>query len=418
MNPWADLISRNSNPMMTPMDSTDTTQPNFDPSAEEPARDLASVGQLPKKAKPALPSNNQENVNSSRNVIQDYISGQKTHQNYLQQLADQYGGELDKQKGQINLQPLKELYDMWTGSKTAQNYKAPLTPAQILQEKAKMEEGVDKSGAPIASELLKQQGQEMSGQNQYYRTMASLAKQAAGTIQTPIVDPATGAAINLTKPQQDLAKQYHQDLFLDSRGVNAGAKVAQNKLQAATQFENLAAALPQGKVTPQDMADLVQSQGMTINGTNILTDHRFASLYPGSAPLTGAGLVQWFKGSPNGVAQTEWLNRMNNEVQAEKQGASNMLDAWGEAQRKAYSQRGLPNAFVDNGLENAKNFYKTAYKPVSGIGGFNPTGIGTKNAGPGPKPMEGAELVTKPGKGKVWAIPLGNGKYKEVPSVR
>jgi hypothetical protein len=161
------------------------------------------------------------------------------------------------------------------------------------------------------------------------------------------------------------------------RGSNAQVQQSIGKLRSGVQFENLLAALPNGQPTNKDMADLTSALGQTVNGSNVLTDHRFSSLYPSSMPLTAANVVQWLTGDPQGVDQTKWINRMLNEVRAEKAGAQKTVNKWTDAQAEYYKAAGLPPKFVDTAANSAKKFWSEGYEPVAGVGKF--TGIPATN---------------------------------------
>jgi hypothetical protein len=327
-----------------------------------------------------VPTTSQGNVLDMRQQLQNYLQQQGGGIDHMQQLANQYQQQLAQENNRPNRSALYALADHYYGTNFSKALPPPTPASGQTAEVMKANDQVQKERQPMTSDLLKEYSSDNNSvskaQVAYLQTQAKIARdQARGiasSVDTGMTDD-TGNKIILNAHQAPIADKMHQAMFL-GRGSNMQVQQSIAKLRSGAQFENLIAAIPKGQPTPQDMADLTSALGQTVNGTNILTDHRFAGLYPGGAPLSAAGVAQWLTGDPHGVNQTKWINRMLNEVQAEKAGANKTLGTWVDSQEDYYGSTGLPPAFVHHGAQAAKSFYNHGYEPVAGVGKFVPTG--------------------------------------------
>lgn len=313
-----------------------------------------------------------EHLLNLRDQLQGYLDKQGGGNDNMRKLAETYKDQMASENNRPNMSGINALADLYWGSNLSKTFAPPKKGAEQTEAQMKAQEAVDKDTQPITSDLLKEYGQENNSKDKeianYYKVLAGGQRTINGMLDTGVPDE-MGQPIKLTKIQQPIAKDMRTAMFL---GRGANQKVAQgiNKLQSGVQFENMLAALPGGRVTPQDMAELISAEGQTVTGTNILTDHRFKELYPKSMELTADGIHQWFTGEPGGVEQKKWVNRLLNVVRSEKAGANKALGQWVDSQEKAYTIAGLPPAYVKATAKAAKEFYTKGYEPVAGVGGF------------------------------------------------
>lgn len=343
-----------------------------DPNYMSQLRDLAATSA--QSAAQEAPAMAQAPVASEPNEdqLQDYLKKQGGGIDSMQQLADLYKQQLADQGNRPDLTYHNKLMDYYWGTNFSKDYKKPPTPAEQTEALMRAQHTVNQERQPMTADLLKQYGIDTSAvgkeESNYYKTMAQIQRNIAGQKATGLTDE-MGQPIILDKAGQKLAKDMHDSIFL-GRSANSQVQQSIAKLRNGVQFENMLAALPNGKVTPQDMAELVSAEGQTVTGQNILTDHRFSALYPSNMPLSMANVSQWLTGKPDGKDQKEWVNRMLNVVRSEKAGAGKTVNSWVDAQGKYYTAAGLHPSFVRAGTKSAKEFYNTAYEPVAGVGGF------------------------------------------------
>jgi hypothetical protein len=392
--------------------------------AQPKPRKVADVGELdgateetPEPAAPTYdaspaPTSSKDRVDTVREQLEKYLGKQTDSIDNMQALADLYKQQMGKENNRPDLRGMDALSDYYWGTNFTKVFDPPKKGSEQTEAAMKAQDLVNKERQPVTSDLLKQYGVDNNAvskeQANYWKNRTANERSVANSVNTGITDE-MGAPIILNPKQGQTAQKMHDAMFL-GRGSNAQVQQSIGKLRSGVQFENLIAAIPKGEPTPQDMADLTSALGQTVNGTNILTDHRFASLYPGSLPLTAANVAQWVTGNPHGQDQKEWINRMLNEVRAEKAGAQKTVNRWVDSQAEYFKSAGLPPAFVNQASRAAKGFYNEAYEPVAGVGGFTGRPGGAQPPAPNLpadlSPMkDGYRLKQKPDGSQYWLNP-------------
>lgn len=397
-------------------------------------RKVADVGELdgateetPEPAAPAYdaspePASSKESVNTVRDQLEKYLGKQGDNIDSMQALADLYKKQMAKENNRPDLRGMDALSDYYWGTNFAKTFAPPMKESEQTEANLKAQDLVNKERQPVTSDLIKQYGIDNNAvskeQANYWKNRTANERTLANSVNTGVTDE-MGTPIVLNPKQGQTAQKMHDAMFL-GRGSNSQVQQSIGKLRSGVQFENLIAAIPKGEPSPQEMADLTSALGQTVNGTNVLTDHRFASLYPGSVPLSASAVVQWLTGDPKGVKQTEWINRMLNEVRAEKAGAQKTVNKWVDAQQEYFQSAGLPPAFVKKAAQSAKGFYNEGYEPVAGVGGFTGQPGGQKASAPNLPPdlspiQQGFRLKQKPDGTQYWLNPTSG---KIIPVVK
>jgi hypothetical protein len=236
----------------------------------------------------------------SSSKFQSVLDEQEAGVGNLEDLARQYAEMAEANKGRMNLSPLMQLSDSLFGSNIAKGYDAPETEEEVMGKKAAFQKEINAARTPIAQELLKQYASENSAEGKYW----SQAMKRMGDGDKAF-----------EKAMDDILMKGRQSVTIKQAQEKLGrVNSAMGLIEAIESNPNL---VEQGKYNPADMNELTASVAATINNTSVTTDSMRKSLEVANAPLSAAGIVQWFNAKPHGVEQQEWINRFVRTLDAE-----------------------------------------------------------------------------------------------------
>lgn len=236
-------------------DSDETTQP-------------AAV-QQPVQATPKATAGAAEGgIENLRSQLEEYLGKQRAGSDAMQQLASQYGNQLDQQTQRPDMRAFNALADYYYGTNLSKQF-PHMTPAEATQAKMQAQSEVDKTQTPIAQELLRQFGTETSGLN---RAQMAAAREQAAYFANQRNMASTQNKDNQAdqKLDTDSLKELHKDK--EYNAALTGVHKAPGLLDAVDQAEYVSDQQPGNPVARDSLATelgLYISKGQRLHQTTV-----------------------------------------------------------------------------------------------------------------------------------------------------
>lgn len=292
---------RNPATVYRPAPPPPSVEPKREPAGKVLPRDIASM--------PFNPLS----VMGSKEALQAYLAKQQEGVEKLQSIADQSSASMDK-PNQNPFAGLLALADNAFGSKTLEAahalgaVKPIMSEQEKLDRKAKLQEMVDKARTPIATEMLKQYGNENN----------ALTRALAGQINSGKADKKT-----LDKMETDMGNDLDQ--FKASSRSLTGVMAA--KLHNSNQILALVARHPDMNLTKDEMFDLVAGVAkQTLGNQGVIGEDMLNKLMPDSARGKYNDWKAWLLNEPTGKEQQGFVKRMVDNLLGEEKSVREQFD--------------------------------------------------------------------------------------------
>lgn len=371
-----ELASRMAQGVPTQPDEASTTQPVIPPGGQ-------------------VPATNKENAVDVRARLQEFLNKQSGGSDKMQELADLYKGQLEKQGQRPNMAGSNALVDHYYGTHLSQVYGKPPTPAEQTQALMAAQEAVNKSRQPVTSDLLKEYGSDNNAvgkeQANYYRGLNSMNHETMAKEKA------------LDKMEDDMGKAMNPM----SPVYGAGNNNLGTRLARARSAIGLIQQHPDMQLDPRELKDFALTTATMLSNQNRVPYELVSDITPKNIGTDWSKIVEYFGNHPEDTNTQEFVKRMMGVIQREQGIASHQIGAIQQQQGVRFNR--LRTYRPQSHAEQMKAGQMYVNMPeLDTVPGADAAGAS------GTAPMPGAKAVVNKKTGeKAWLMPDGSRKPRK-----